>query len=106
MNISDWNKDFKPAKFPTTEEERVAAAKKYNLLPEDYKPYPDDGTGYGDYPHLPDVPVETKDPYYPYDSPELKRNFGEPVTFVFYITKLRSRKVHFFFASPNRFMLK
>lgn len=82
MIVSDWNKDFKPAPYPTTEEERVAAAKKYNLLPQDYKSYPDDGVGYGDYPHLPDVPVETKDPYYPYDSPELKRNFGEPVSFV------------------------
>lgn len=80
MTISDWNKDFKPLPHPTTEEERIAAAKKYNLLPQEYKPYPDDGTGYGDYPHLPDVPIETRDPYYPYDSPELKRNFGEPVS--------------------------
>lgn len=35
--------------------------------------------GYGDYPHLPDVPVERRDPYYPYDYPELKRNFQEPL---------------------------
>lgn len=35
--------------------------------------------GYGDYPHLPDVPIERKDPYYPYDYPELKRNFQEPI---------------------------
>lgn len=34
---------------------------------------------YGDYPHLPDVPVEQKDITYPYDNPELRRNFGEPV---------------------------
>lgn len=78
--ILDWNKDFKPAPFPTTEEERLAAAKKYNLLPEEYKPYPDDGVGLGDYPHLPDVPVELRDPYYPYDLPEMKRNFNEPVS--------------------------
>lgn len=38
------------------------------------------GAGSGDYPHLPDVPVEQKDPYYPYDIPELKRNFQEPVS--------------------------
>lgn len=75
-----WNKDFKPGKYPETEAERLAAAKKYNLLPEEYKPYPDDGLGYGDYPHLPDKSVETKDPYYPYDYPALKRNFGEPVS--------------------------
>lgn len=80
MLVSDWYKDFKPDKVPQTEEERLAAAKKYNLLPEDYKQYPDDGMGYGDYPHLPDVPTETKDPYYPYDIPELKRNFQEPVS--------------------------
>lgn len=35
--------------------------------------------GYGDYPHLPDVPVERRDIYYPYDCPELRRNFQEPV---------------------------
>lgn len=34
----------------------------------------------GDYPHLPDVPVERKDIYYPYDFPELRRNFQEPVS--------------------------
>ncbi|KAJ6633182.1 NADH dehydrogenase [ubiquinone] 1 beta subcomplex subunit 8, mitochondrial [Pseudolycoriella hygida] len=76
---SHWNKDLKPGPYPKTEEERVAAAKKYNLLREDYEPYPDDGMGFGDYPHLPDVPVECKDPYYPYDLPEFKRNFSEPV---------------------------
>lgn len=79
MITSDWNKDYKQGPYPQTEEERVAAAKKYNLQPEEYKPYPDDGVGYGDYPHLPDIPDETKDPYYPYDMPEMKRNFGEPV---------------------------
>lgn len=80
--VSDWNKDFKPAPYPTTEEERVAAAKKYNLLPQEYKPYPDDGMGYGDYPHLPDVSNDLKDPYYPYDMPDMKRNFNEPVKLI------------------------
>ncbi|XP_055714628.1 NADH dehydrogenase [ubiquinone] 1 beta subcomplex subunit 8, mitochondrial [Phlebotomus papatasi] len=74
-----WNKDFKPGKYPETEAERLAAAKKYNMHPDEYQPYPDDGEGYGDYPKLPDEPVEMKDPYYPYDFPELKRNFNEPV---------------------------
>lgn len=77
---SDWNKDYKPAPFPKTEQEIAAAAKKYNLLPEEYKPYADDGLGYGDYPHLPDVSIETRDAYYPYDFPEHKRNFKEPVS--------------------------
>lgn len=75
----DWNKDYKPAPFPQTEAERLAAAKKYNLLPEEYKPYADNGLGYGDYPQLPNISIENKDEYYPYDFPELKRNFNEPV---------------------------
>lgn len=74
-----WNKDYKPGKFPVTEEEKAAAAKKYNLLPEEYKPYADDGLGFGDYPQLPNVSVESKDPYYPYDFPEHKRNLHDPV---------------------------
>lgn len=78
--ILDWNKDFKPAKFPETKKERDASAEKYNLLPEEYKTYADDGMGYGDYPKLPDVGVEQRDPYYPYDFPEHRRNFNEPVS--------------------------
>lgn len=37
-----WNKDFKPGPLPKNEEERRAAAKKYGLLPEEYKTYPED----------------------------------------------------------------
>ncbi|XP_055309412.1 NADH dehydrogenase [ubiquinone] 1 beta subcomplex subunit 8, mitochondrial [Sitodiplosis mosellana] len=77
-NAGGWNKDFKPAPYPETEEERRAAAKKYGLLPEEYKPYPPD-LPYGDYPHLEDKPIEQKDVYYPYDHPEYRRNFQEPV---------------------------
>lgn len=105
--FSDWNKDWKPGPYPTTDEERRAAAKKYGLLPEDYKPYPDDGrslrgnnwlkqilidnlsqnwkftgAGLGDYPHLPDIPVEQRDITYPYDNPEMRRNFGEVVCII------------------------
>ncbi|XP_055607942.1 NADH dehydrogenase [ubiquinone] 1 beta subcomplex subunit 8, mitochondrial-like [Uranotaenia lowii] len=72
-----WNKDFKPAPFPQTEKEREAAARKYGLHPSEYQPLADDGTGIGDYPKLPDVPVEARDPYYPYDFPELKRNLHD-----------------------------
>lgn len=43
MIFLDWNKDWKPGQYPKTDEERRAAAKKYGLLPEDYKPYPDEG---------------------------------------------------------------
>lgn len=41
--IVDWNADFKPGPYPVTEEQRLAAAKRYGVLPEEYKPYPDDG---------------------------------------------------------------
>ncbi|RZC40490.1 NDUF B8 domain containing protein [Asbolus verrucosus] len=74
-----WNKDYKPGPYPQTEEERKKAAEKYGLHRSEYKPYPDDGTGYGDYPKLPDVAAEMKDPFYPWDNPELKRNFNEPL---------------------------
>ncbi|XP_058454182.1 NADH dehydrogenase [ubiquinone] 1 beta subcomplex subunit 8, mitochondrial [Malaya genurostris] len=74
-----WNKDFKPGKIPETEKEREAAARKYGLHPSEYQTYPDDGAGFGDYPKLPDTPVETRDPYYPYDFPELKRNLHDPI---------------------------
>lgn len=76
----DWNKDWKAGKYPETEEERKAAAKKYGMHPSEYQPYPDDGMGFGDYPKLKDIPVERRDPYYPWDMPELKRNFGDPVS--------------------------
>lgn len=80
ISLSDNYDDFKPGPKPKTKEEMEAAAKKYNLHPSEYEPYPDDdGLGRGDYPKLPDIAVEERDPYYPWDSPEHKRNFGEPV---------------------------
>jgi NADH dehydrogenase (ubiquinone) 1 beta subcomplex subunit 8 len=74
---SHWNKDWKPGPYPETQAEREAAAKKYGIPIEDYKPYENDGTGHGDYPKLPEFSVERRDPYYPYDFPESKRNFGD-----------------------------
>lgn len=79
--MAGWNKDYKPGPYPKTEAERAAAAKKYNLLPEEYKPYADNGLGYGDYPALHGgLGVEARDPFYPYDFPELKRNLHETVS--------------------------
>jgi len=74
-----WNKDWKPGPYPRTPEERAAAAKKYGMRLEDYQPYPDDGLGYGDYPMLPRVAAEARDPTEIWDMPEIRRNFGEPV---------------------------
>ncbi|CAG9110263.1 hypothetical protein JYU34_010922 [Plutella xylostella] len=73
-----WNYQYKPGAYPQTPEERAAAAKKYGLTIEEYQPYPEH-MGYGDYPKLPDIGADSKDPYYPYDSPEFKRNFNEPI---------------------------
>ena len=78
----DWNKDWKPGPFPTTPEQRVAAAKRYGLRVEDYDVYDHDGMGYGDYPKLPMVSGDAKDPYEDWDIPALKRNYGEPVSLV------------------------
>ncbi|XP_036338541.1 NADH dehydrogenase [ubiquinone] 1 beta subcomplex subunit 8, mitochondrial-like [Rhagoletis pomonella] len=73
-----WNKDYKPATIPKSDKERESAAKKYYLLPEEYRPYVDNGLGYGDYPDLgKSLGIEAKDPYYPYDFPEHKRNLHE-----------------------------
>lgn len=76
-----WNPDWRAdPKFPRTEEERIRAAKKYNLHPDDYKPYPEDSLdAFGDYPDLPIISGSQRDPYEPFDYPELRRNYGEPL---------------------------
>ncbi|XP_064628716.1 NADH dehydrogenase [ubiquinone] 1 beta subcomplex subunit 8, mitochondrial-like [Lineus longissimus] len=74
-----WNKDWAAGPVPKTPAEKAAAAKKYGLLEKDYEAYPDDGFGWGDYPKLPYVSGDSRDPYYDWDIPELKRNFGEPL---------------------------
>ncbi|XP_026481213.1 NADH dehydrogenase [ubiquinone] 1 beta subcomplex subunit 8, mitochondrial-like [Ctenocephalides felis] len=73
-----WNKDYKPGPYPRTQEERNKAAERYGLHPKEYEPYPED-EGLGDYPKLPDKGIESRDPYYPWDFPEHKRNFNEPL---------------------------
>lgn len=78
-HVGYWNKDWRPGPYPETEKERLAAAKKYGMRPEDYQPYPDDGTGFGDYPCLPRVGDASKCDYEVYDIPEMKRNYGEVV---------------------------
>ncbi|XP_043912418.1 NADH dehydrogenase [ubiquinone] 1 beta subcomplex subunit 8, mitochondrial [Protopterus annectens] len=74
---SGVSKDTLPGPYPKTPEERAAAAKKYNMRVEDYEPYPDDGMGYGDYPKLPDRSQQERDPWYSWDHPDLRRNWGE-----------------------------
>jgi len=79
-SITMWNQDWRPGPYPTTPEQRAAAAKKYGLLPEDYEPMdPNKAIAFGDYPKIPEVGMAAKDPYYDYDDQEFRRNFGEPV---------------------------
>ena len=77
-----WNRDWRPGPLPRTPEERAAAAKKYGLRVEDYEPYPDPESGFslGDYPKLPKISEEVKDPYEDWDFPSSRRNYGEPVS--------------------------
>ena len=78
--FSGWNKDWRPGPTPKTEEEMQAAAKKYGLRREDYKPYDENAIcSHGDYPELPMVESEQRDPYEDWDLPEYRRNYGEPV---------------------------
>ena len=69
-----------PGPYPTTPEERAAAAKKYGMRVEDYEPYPDDGWGWGDYPQLPKQHADDRDPHGDWDFPEERRNWGEAVS--------------------------
>ncbi|XP_057325476.1 NADH dehydrogenase [ubiquinone] 1 beta subcomplex subunit 8, mitochondrial [Microplitis mediator] len=74
------NYDYMPGPRPTNEEEHKKAAEKYGLHPAEYKLYPDDGMyPLGDYPQLPYQPVSARDPYYPWDQPDEKRNYNEPI---------------------------
>ena len=97
----DWNKDWKPGPYPKTDAERIAAAKKYGLLPQDYEPYPDDGFGYGDYPKLPLVSTDQKDPFHDWDYPDLKRNFAEPVSVFFLVGLLNYQVLYKPFIEPS-----
>jgi len=79
-----WNYLWKPAPHADTEEKRLAAAKKYGMLPEDYKQYDpvtEADVMAGDYPKLPEksAMIHLRDPFYPWDVPTLRRNFGEPL---------------------------
>lgn len=73
-----------PGEYPKNKEERLKAAKKYNLHPDEYVPYPKEdemGMHRGDYPNLPLIGHAGKDPYYPWDMPADRRNYKETVSF-------------------------
>merc|ERR1712038_1515285 len=80
-SVKPWNYLWKPGPYPQTEEERLAAAKKYGMIPEDYKPYPIDGTwnenglgtqGLGDYPLLGKSSQDSRSGHVNWDDPDLK----------------------------------
>ena len=71
-----WVRDWKPGPPPKTAEERAAAARKYNLIPEDYQ-VADEEEGYGDYPKLPPVGMDARDPYEDMDYYYWRQNYGE-----------------------------
>lgn len=76
--LGGWVRDYKPGPYPKTREEREAAARKYNLIYEDYETYPE-GSGFGDYPKLPLISQDSKSPYEDYDIYYRRRNYGETV---------------------------
>ena len=55
-----WNYLWKPGPLPETDDERRAAAKKYGMIYEDYKPSNEPDTMMGDYPQLPVEPAHEK----------------------------------------------
>ena len=55
-----WNYLWKPGPHPETDDERRAAAKKYGMIYEDYKPSNEPDTMMGDYPQLPMEPAHEK----------------------------------------------
>jgi len=82
-----WNYLWMPGPYPKTEAERTAAALKYGMIPEDYKPFPDEGEGAGDYPDMgrcsgPDRPGNMW-----WDDEDLKVNVGQPIHHGMYLTK-------------------
>merc|ERR1711994_1026020 len=55
-----WNYLWKPGPHPETDDERRAAAKKYGMIYEDYKPSNEPDSMMGDYPQLPVEPAHEK----------------------------------------------
>lgn len=70
--------DLTMGPYPRTPEERLRAARKYNLIPEDYEPY-DEDEGWGDYPKLPAIGAYNKDKYDDFDDVHEYRHYGEPL---------------------------
>lgn len=82
-----WNHLWKPIEYK--EKNHAKHAEKYQLHPDEYKPYDPYKYPVGDYPALPLIGSTAKDPYYPYDNPVYKKNYHEPVR-LYICTYMRS----------------
>uniref|UniRef100_A0A0R3QQS8 NADH dehydrogenase [ubiquinone] 1 beta subcomplex subunit 8, mitochondrial n=1 Tax=Brugia timori TaxID=42155 RepID=A0A0R3QQS8_9BILA len=85
LTIDGWYpRDHMPDDYPKNEEERRAAAIKYGMRLEDYKPYDkDDCYKYaGNYPDYGCVTYDHKDPYENWSDPHYRRNWGEGVSYI------------------------
>jgi NADH dehydrogenase (ubiquinone) 1 beta subcomplex subunit 8 len=56
----------------------VPVFSQYGLIPEDYKPFPEESMN-GDYPDLKPSSADSRDGNVYWDMPEFRRNFGEPM---------------------------
>lgn len=73
------NKDWRPNETaPVTTEDREATARKYNMLPEDYKTLPPEANA-GDMPNVePAGAYNERSPWEDYDYPLARQNWNEP----------------------------
>lgn len=73
------NREWRPfEEIPATKEDRAATAKKYNMLPEDYKSYPVEKNA-GDMPDVaPAGRFFERSPWEDYDYPLERQNWNEP----------------------------
>lgn len=77
LRFAGDSENSKMGPWPATPEDRIRAARKYNLIPEDYEPYEED-LGFGDYPKLPDIGDFNKNRYDDFDDIFYSRHHGEP----------------------------
>ncbi|CAF1133260.1 unnamed protein product [Didymodactylos carnosus] len=72
------NRDWRPGHFiPKTDEEIAAVAKKYNMIPEDYKPLDPKHSG-GDMPDITPVQYVDRSPWEDWDYPNTRQHYNEP----------------------------
>lgn len=70
--------EWMPGEYPKTEEERLHAAEKYGIHPDEYKPLQPHEFA-GDYPDLKAEGYDARDPLYPWDEPDYRRGWNEPL---------------------------